>query len=108
MNRFDCPLCSFPLKYDDTNAGRKARCPRCGMPMRLPGGPKDAAAPNQGTDPKAPPAPKAVSGRAQAGTLPRAGSRRPTSHQGQSHFLRTMAGVFGTFFQAVCAPFRRR
>lgn len=42
--RFACEHCGQRLNVGEERAGARARCPKCGQPIRVPGGPGDAAA----------------------------------------------------------------
>jgi hypothetical protein len=110
MNRVDCPLCSFPLKYDEANAGRKARCPRCAYPIRLPGGAKQAAAAEPGKASPTPLPPNAASRRPAAvrpAAVRPARPGAPAVHQRASGLFGIVFGVFDVVVRAVRAPFRR-
>jgi len=36
MIRFKCPYCAKVLKVEDTDAGKKGKCPGCGKRMGIP------------------------------------------------------------------------
>jgi hypothetical protein len=108
MNRVDCPLCSFPLKYEEANAGRKARCPRCAYPIRLPGGAKGGAAADQGTTSPTPPPPSAAPRRAAPTAVRAARSASQAVRPSQGGLFGIVFGALDAVLRAVRAPFRRR
>src|SRR4051794_8677526 len=60
MHRIECPSCGQRLKFGDEHIGKKAKCTRCGTPVRLTVG---SAAPPPSPPPlpgKPPPPPTAV------------------------------------------------